>query len=121
MRKAVLIICCFITVIKLFAQNNPSHSDVLWVTTPNHSDWLYKVNEKAKIKVALYEYGILQDNLEITYSVGPELMPADMSGNVVLKNGEAIIDIGTMKEPGFRDCQMQVKLNGEIYKHHIKV
>lgn len=121
MRRFILIILCFIAGVNLFAQNYPYQSNVLWVTTPNHSDWLYQVNEEAKIKVVLYEYGILQDQVEIAYSVGSELMPADMKGSVVIKNGKAIIEIGTMKEPGFRDCELQVELKGEVYKHHIKV
>lgn len=121
MKKQFLIIIIFTTISNLFAQNYPDHNNVLWVTTPNNKNWLYKINEKAKIKVALFEYGILQDNIELNYSVGPELMPADMKGKIKLTNGEAFIDIGTMTEPGFRDCQLQVELNGEVYKHHIKV
>lgn len=121
MKKQFLIIIIFITISNLFAQNYSDHSNILWVTTPNNKNWLYKINEKAKIKVVLFEYGILQDNIELNYSVGPELMPADMKGKIKLTNGEAFIDIGTMTEPGFRDCQLQVELNGEVYKHHIKV
>lgn len=119
--KKLFLIIILIAISKSFAQNYPDHSNVLWVTTPNSKNWLYKVNEKAKIKVVLYEYGILLDNIELNYSVGSELMPADLKGKIKLTNGEALIDIGTMKEPGFRDCKLQVELNGEVYRHHIKV
>lgn len=29
--------------------------------------------------------------------------------------------MGTMKEPGFRDCRLTAKLGGKTYSHHIKV
>ncbi|MCA1744904.1 MAG: acetylxylan esterase [Bacteroidales bacterium] len=102
-------------------QNEPFRSDVVWVTTPSSTNWLYALNEEAHITVALYAYGILQDDLEITYSIGPELMPADTIGAFRLSKGQAILSLGTMAEPGFRDCRLSVELNGTTYSHHIKV
>ena len=29
--------------------------------------------------------------------------------------------MGTMKEPGFRDCRLTAKVGGKTYSHHIKV
>ena len=29
-------------------ENYPHRSDYLWLTVPDHADWLYKVGEKAK-------------------------------------------------------------------------
>ena len=29
------------------AENYPYRSDYLWLTVPDHADWLYKVSEKA--------------------------------------------------------------------------
>lgn len=34
------------------------------------------------------------------------MMPAETSGSVTLKQGKAVIPVGTMKEPGFRDCRL---------------
>nr|WP_207423153.1 acetylxylan esterase [Pedobacter sp. SYSU D00873] len=48
-------------------------------------------------------------------------MPADKNGKVTLKDGKAIISLGTLSQPGFKDCQLSVKIKGEEYKHHIKV
>ena len=70
---------------KISAENYPHRSDVLWVTTPDHSNWLYKTNEKAKISVAVYHYGILQDTLTVNYSIAPDMMEADKSGSVKIK------------------------------------
>ena len=40
------------------AENYPSRSDMLWVTNPDHADWLYETGDSAKISVELYRYGI---------------------------------------------------------------
>lgn len=103
------------------AENYPYRSDLLWVTTPDHTDWLYKTGEKAKVTVSVYEFGILQDNLEIAYKIGQDCLDPDDEGTVRLKDGKAEIVIGTMKKPGFRDCQMSVNISGKTHTHHIKV
>ena len=121
MKKLLLLVFYFLIIYATDAQNYPHQSNVLWVTTPSSTNWLYKLNEEAKITVSLYEYGILQDNAKISYSIGPELMPSDKTGTATLKNGKAVISLGTMSKPGFKDCQLKVELNGEEYQHHIKV
>ncbi|MDR0981769.1 MAG: acetylxylan esterase [Culturomica sp.] len=103
------------------AENYPYRSDVLWVTTPDHVDWIYKTGEHAKVTVSVYLYGILQKGIEISYTVGNEQFPDDMMGKVVTKNGKAVIDMGTMKNPGFRDCKLSVRFGNNESKHHIKL
>ena len=108
----VLTVALLLPLSFMLAENYPYRSDVLWVTVPNHADWIYKTGEKATVEVQFYKYGIQQDG---------DMMPADASGSVTLKQGKAVIPIGTMKEPGFRDCRMTVTIDGKRYKHHIKV
>lgn len=103
------------------AENYPYRSDVLWVTVPNHADWIYKTGEKATVEVQFYKYGIPQDGVTVSYEIGGDMMPAETSGSVTLKQGKAVILIGTMKEPGFRDCRMTATVDGKSYKHHVKV
>ena len=62
------------------AQNYPHRSDVLWVTTPDHADWLYACGEVAHVDVALYYFGMLKDGAKVHYEVGPELFPAREKG-----------------------------------------
>lgn len=121
MKQRLSIVFWLLFVFTTFAQNYPSQSDVLWVTTPSHANWLYKLNEEAKITVSLYEYGILKSDVRIDYSIGPDMMPVTETGTLTLKNGKAEISLGTMARPGFKDCQLRVTLNGEEYKHHIKL
>lgn len=103
------------------AENYPYRSDLLWVTEPDHLDWIYRTGEKAKIKISLFKYGIPQDGITVNYETGSELMPSDKTGSITLKNGKAEINIGTLDKPGFRDCIFSVMINGKKYSHHVKV
>ena len=44
-----------------FSENYPYRSDYLWLTIPDHADWLYKTGEHAKTEVTLCKYGIPQN------------------------------------------------------------
>ena len=57
------------------AENYPYRSDVLWVTVPNHADWVYKTGEKATVEVQFYKYGIPQDGVTVNYELGDDMMP----------------------------------------------
>ena len=116
-----MLIGAVLFVLSVAAENYPYRSDVLWVTVPDHADWLYKTGEKAKIEVQFYKYGVPQDGVEVLYELGGDMMPSDTKGTVKLKNAKAVISMGTMKEPGFRDCRLTAKVGGKTYSHHIKV
>lgn len=122
MRNRILltITVCIMTILSM-AENYPYRSDLLWVTEPDHPDWIYRTGEKAKIKISLFKYGIPQDGITVRYETGSELMPSDKTGSIVLKNGKAEINIGTLDKPGFRDCIFSVMINGRKYSHHVKV
>ena len=49
------------------------------------------------------------------------MLQPDKHGSVKLKNGRAVINMGTKKTPGFRDMKLSVSLDGKTYEHHIKV
>jgi cephalosporin-C deacetylase-like acetyl esterase len=103
------------------AQNYPSYrSDYLWVTVPDHADWLYKTGEKARVRVEFYKYGIPRDGV-IEYTLADDRLADDRSGSVTLKDGVATIDMGTRKTPGFRDLRLKLTLDGKTYRHHVKV
>ena len=110
--KRYFFILCFAcsTMLALAVENYPYRSDYLWLTLPDHADWLYKVGEKAKVEVTFCKYGIPQD-IEIAYEIGPDEMPATSHGKVKLKKGRAIIDMGTMKLPGFLDLRLTATMD----------
>lgn len=102
------------------AENYPYKSDYLWLTVPDHADWLYQTGENAKVEVSFCKYGIPRDG-ELKYSIGNDMLQPDKHGSVKLKNGRAVINMGTKKTPGFRDMKLSVTLDGKTYEHHIKV
>lgn len=102
------------------AENYPYKSDYLWLTVPDHADWLYQTGENAKVEVSFCKYGIPRDG-ELKYSIGNDMLLPDKHGSVKLKNGRAVINMGTKKTPGFRDMKLSVSLDGKTYEHHIKV
>ena len=108
------------SVLSVKAENYPYRSDYLWLTVPDHADWLYKTGEQAKVEVSFYKYGIPRDG-EVNYEIGDDMLKADKKGSFKLKNGRAIVNMGTRKTPGFRDLRLFYKLDGKTYQHHIKV
>jgi hypothetical protein len=119
-KKYILLLMMACCQLMADAENYPYRNDVLWVTLPDHADWLYKTGEKARVEVGFYRYGVPQ-NVEVSYEIGPDLMPASSKGKVVLKNGRATIDMGTMKKPGFRDLRLMATIKASRYEHHVKV
>lgn len=119
--KLVLLVTFCLCVIVGRAENYPYRSDLLWVTVPDHADWIYKTGEKATIELQLYRYGIPQDGVMVSYTIGTDMLEPEASGSVMLKGGRAKVDIGTMKKPGFRDCNFVVKYGNYTYQHHVKV
>lgn len=106
--------------LQVAAENYPYRSDFLWVTNPNHSDWLYKTGEKASIEVQLYRYGVPQD-ISIDYEISPDMLGVEQKGRATLKNGKATINMGTRKNPGFLDLRLKADIDGQKTEHHVKV
>lgn len=125
MRKRIILLLTWLLAAAsaLFAENYPHRSDFLWTTLPDHADWIYNTGEQAVIDVCLLEYGIPAGNATVSYSIGPDMLPADTSGELKLDGaGKARIDIGTMDKPGFRDLRLEyVAADGRKSAHHVKV
>ena len=119
-RLLTLLLAAMAVVMNAAAENYPYRSDMLWVTVPDHADWLYDKGEKAKVEVQLYRYGVPLD-CTVTYETADDMMPADGKGEAKLRGGRAVIDMGTRPTPGFRDLRLKAVVGGKTYKHHIKV
>lgn len=110
--RVTLIILCALASNVSRGENYPSRSDLLWVTNPDHPDWLYETGDSAMISVELYRYGIPVDGVDVEYTIGPDMLAADAEGRLVLKDGKGTINIGTMHEPGFRDLRLTAVFDG---------
>lgn len=118
--KTILMALMMLLAMSLHAENYPYRSDYLWLTVPDHADWLYQTGENAKIEVSFYKYGIPRDG-EVKYEICNDMLEADKTGSFKLKNGRALVNMGTRKSPGFRDLRLTYQLDGTTYQHHVKV
>ena len=51
MKQLLTILLCLLGLTSLNAENYPYRSDYLWVTVPDHADWLYQTGEQATVEV----------------------------------------------------------------------
>ncbi len=102
------------------AENYPYRSDYLFLTTPDHADWLYKTGEKCSVEVIFQQYGIGK-TIDCEYSVANDMAKHTDFKKITLKNGRGTINIGTRKTPGFTDLMLRTVLDGKTISHHVKV
>ncbi|MDE7144828.1 MAG: acetylxylan esterase, partial [Duncaniella sp.] len=102
-------------------ENYPYRADGLWVTVPDHNDWIYEIGEDASVDVEFYLYGMPVDAAVVRYEIGDDMMPADTRGEFTLKNGKGKVAMGTMRKPGFRDLRLSAEIEGKKFEHHIKL
>ncbi len=121
MKKSFFTIILLLTLaMSVSAENYPYRNDVLWITKPDHTNWLYQCGEQAKITVEFFKYGIPADG-KLIYTIATDMLDADIKDSVMLVGGEAVINAGTKQTPGFRDIRLTAKVNGQSYTHHIKI
>lgn len=119
MRKTIIILLVMLSSM-IHAENYPYRSDFLWVTVPDHADWLYRCGESATIDIQLYKYGIPRD-ASISWTLADDMLQPDRKGTLTMRNGRAKLNIGTSKKPGFRDLVLTTTIDGTVTTHHVKV
>jgi cephalosporin-C deacetylase len=104
------------------AQNSPAPLKlVTFVMTPSADDWKYTVNQPASVQVTVLKNDVPLRGVTISYEFGPEMQPAEKKGSMQLKDGQVKLDIGTSKEPGFRQLIVKAEHQGNTYKSMVKV
>jgi cephalosporin-C deacetylase-like acetyl esterase len=86
------------------------------LVSPTETDWTYAVGERADFQVSVLQDGLPIAGQEITYSIGPEQFPAEETGSMVLKDGQAVIKGLKFKTPGFVRCEVSTEVAGRTYK-----
>ncbi len=107
----------------VFAENYPYRDDALWITLPDHQDWLYETGDSAVVDIQLMRYGVPAAGMTVNYTLGDDNLPDDTKGSVKLDgDGRASVKIGTMNRPGFRDLRLGATFDdGFSSAHHVKV
>jgi cephalosporin-C deacetylase len=104
------------------AQNSPAPiKRIAFMLTPTASDWKYGLNQPAAVQVTVLKDDVPLADATISYEVGPEMLPADTKGTLVLKQGQGRLALGTSKQPGFRQLLVQTEYAGKTYSGQVKV
>jgi cephalosporin-C deacetylase len=114
--KKSLCLLAFTTISILFTQAQPPEKFIKINVSPDHNDWVYKLNEKASFKVSITQSGVPVAVTNVRYAVMPEKMPKEKTGALTLSNGMATLEAGTMKQPGFLRVEVEADYNGKTYK-----
>jgi cephalosporin-C deacetylase-like acetyl esterase len=92
------------------------------VATPNHPDHLYLPGQQATLRLVAYEGGMPVCGTTVYYQVGPEMMPPVKTDSATFVNGEALLTLGTLLEPGFLACRYEFKgADGKTCKDLVKL
>ena len=125
MKTSHLFFTCLINIflcLHATAQNSAAPRKLIeFVLTPDAADWNYKVDQNASVQVSVFRFGVPVKDVTITYETGPDMLPADKKGSLVLKNGQGKIELGASHEPGFRQLVVRTEYNGHSYSDLIKV
>lgn len=114
--KYLLLFCtAFFIVGNVFAQT-PAEKPLKIIVTPDHKDWIYKLEQTVKFTVQVFKNGSPATNLRAFYQLGPEKMDYVKTDSVTIANGKIEIDGGTLNVPGFLRCFVNIKYEGITYR-----
>ncbi len=94
----------------------PIEQRIKVVVAPDHTDWIYKANEKVKFTISVLQDGNPLKGAKIKYEVGPEKMEAVKKDSAILSSGTISIEGGTLKAGGFLRCVAIATVNGKEYR-----
>ena len=128
MKRQLLLLLAGLMVISMQAQQfqqefgNPRKPFVQVVAMPNHADSRYAVGQTATLRISAQEGGVPLNDTKVYYKVGPEMLLPAGRYSVSFVDGEAVIALGTMQEPGFLACQYEfVTVDGKKYSDLVKL
>jgi cephalosporin-C deacetylase-like acetyl esterase len=81
---------------------------------PDHRDWTYRLGEPVKFRIMVTADNTPIDDATVTYSVGPEMMPAEKKTVAVPLEG-LVVDGGTLNTGGFIRCKAATEVAGRTY------
>ena len=128
MMKNVFTILLLAASLSLHAQKfqqefgNPRKPFVEAIATPNHADSYYHTGQSATLRIVAREGGVPLDGTILRYKVGPEMWLPEQWDSTRFVGGEALVHMGTMKEPGFLACQYEFSTSdGKTTKDLVKL
>lgn len=128
MSKLSLLIFSFLFSCTCFAQsidNKPftvaPRNYLDYVIVLNQSNRDYKCGKRAIATIIAQGGGKPLDGTIVTYQSGPEMYLPNNIDTIKFVDGKAVIDMGTMTEPGFLECRVTFRPFDKTIKDIIKV
>ena len=118
MKRYLLLFALFLGLLRpALAQRGPAAPPAVQVqVTCDHADWLYTPGQPVKFTVKVIASNAPLAGAKISYSLGPEMMPADKKSADASADGSVVLDGGTMSVPGFLRCIATVERDGRSYR-----
>ena len=98
----------------LFAQDRVGTIQI-HVST-DHADWRYDPGQPVRFRIVAVQDGQPLSGLEVTYRIGPEMMPPKTKQTVALPADGLVVEGGTLTEPGFLRCIVTLERKGKTYR-----
>lgn len=86
------------------------------LVSPDQADWTYDLGEEAVFTITVLKNQVPLENAEVSYTIGPEKMPATESATLQLDEGTGKTGKVTMESPGFLRCEAKITVDGQEYR-----
>jgi cephalosporin-C deacetylase len=86
------------------------------LVAPDRPAWKYAPGEKVTFLIRAVRNGADLSGTQVTYSIGPEMLPPPLTKTASLVAGGLRVDGGTMQKPGFLRCIAKVAEGGYTYQ-----
>ena len=110
-----LIFTLFIALVATLSTAQPKMQKVQILIIPDSHDALYSCGDNATAKIMVLHQGVAIQDAKVEYNISEDLMEPHKEGEIKLKDGEATLKLGTMKEPGYLRVRGYVTIDGKKY------
>lgn len=110
-----LIFTLFIALVATLSTAQPKMQKVQILIIPDSHDALYSCGDNATAKIMVLHQGVAMQDAKVKYNISKDLMDPHKEGEIKLKDGEATLKLGTMKEPGYLRVRGYMTVDGKKY------
>lgn len=118
MKTRLFLLCCLVLTANLQLFSQPPRQLVQVIVSPDKPDWTYKKGDRAQFQITVLKNNVPMDDIEVKYSIGPELVNAWEEKNITLKEGVATVKAKKFNDAGFLRCTASVEVDGKTYSSY---